>query len=142
MYHDAKYYEKFNLEELTKERLLTEEGLAIGLAYHNKPFGLSIFAQDDDVLEYDEGMVALNLACNSPYNEWGGTEAAKRLKILKLRNGEVAYTLACNLDVNGWDDESVINNSAVRGLCSGEVGKLIDDVLKEKREEQAEFTAC
>lgn len=136
LYHGEEYYEKYDLESLNKDKLLTEQDLARGLARYNDKFGKHELAQDFDVLSLNGGMVASNLADKSYRNDWGKTKAAQNLEVLRLCNEEVAFGLAKWSDKNGWNERSVINDPVIRSLRDGAVGEMIGEILEGKEPEK------
>lgn len=102
MKHDDDFYRDFDLENITKEKLLGDLDLVAGLAVYNRKFGKHPLAQDFDILSINNGFIAAWLAEKSYRNGWGETPAAQDLEVLSLWYGDVAEFLARHSDVNRW----------------------------------------
>lgn len=118
-------YKKYDCENLTKEKLLDDPDLAVGLAMFNRDFGNHKLAQDLEVLSLNGGDVALELAVGSGESNWGRTDVAQNLDVLSFCDGEVAKALATHSDKNGWWDTPAAQNLEVLKLQEGEVANWL-----------------
>lgn len=120
------FYKKFDLRELSKEKLLGNVELAVGLARDNEDFWEHPLAQDVEVLGLQGGRVAKWLAFYSEKNRWAKTPAAQDLSILALDKGGVAVDLACGFK-NGWAMTDAAQDPEVLKLSRGQVALWLAD---------------
>lgn len=121
MSKSKEFYEEFDLENLTKEELLDNSELAMGLAEYNMDFGKHPLAQDFEVLSLRDGGVAYHLAENSTKNGWWETEMAQNWDVLSLYDGNVALALARGTQGHDWWETPAAQDLKVLALCNGRV---------------------
>lgn len=122
---EAKSYKNYSLEGIKKEDLLEDTNLAVGLARYNVDFGTHPLAQEIEILELRNGLVARELAWSSYRNGWAKTDVAQNLEVLKLSMEHVAEGLAYYSDKNGWIKTNAPYEKEVLRLCWGNVKKFI-----------------